>query len=173
MSGISMEVAERACIACKKLKRKCSRESPECSLCLRVGRRCEYAGDENEPRTRTAYQHECTVLRERVAELEKSLALRLAQDASTPQSLGTLSLSSNVQVSENETEFGREMRKSYVPLFPMLFLDSVACRERDLNFATCMLELGKGTTHQCLSPSEAKYIVDDYFHQTHPWLPIG
>ncbi|KAK7219015.1 hypothetical protein V2G26_007018 [Clonostachys chloroleuca] len=35
--------AVRACVACRKQKRKCTREVPECSLCSKNGRPCEYA----------------------------------------------------------------------------------------------------------------------------------
>ncbi|VUC26603.1 unnamed protein product [Clonostachys rosea] len=34
--------AQRACSTCRKQKRKCTRELPECSLCLKHGRRCDY-----------------------------------------------------------------------------------------------------------------------------------
>lgn len=34
--------AQRACFTCRKQKRKCTRELPECSLCLKHGRRCDY-----------------------------------------------------------------------------------------------------------------------------------
>ncbi|EEU33608.1 uncharacterized protein NECHADRAFT_89325 [Fusarium vanettenii 77-13-4] len=36
-------LAVRACVACRKQKRKCTREVPECSLCSKNGRPCEYA----------------------------------------------------------------------------------------------------------------------------------
>lgn len=35
-------LAVRACVACRKQKRKCTREVPECSLCSKNGRPCEY-----------------------------------------------------------------------------------------------------------------------------------
>lgn len=34
--------AQRACSTCRRQKRKCTRELPECSLCLKHGRRCDY-----------------------------------------------------------------------------------------------------------------------------------
>ncbi|KAH7459068.1 hypothetical protein FOMA001_g20318 [Fusarium oxysporum f. sp. matthiolae] len=36
-------LAVRACVACRKQKRKCTREVPECFLCSKNGRPCEYA----------------------------------------------------------------------------------------------------------------------------------
>ena len=35
--------ADLSCHACRKLKRKCSKELPSCSLCSRVGRTCDYS----------------------------------------------------------------------------------------------------------------------------------
>ncbi|CAG9997051.1 unnamed protein product [Clonostachys byssicola] len=35
-------VASQACIACRRLKRKCSRDIPSCVLCQRLGKDCEY-----------------------------------------------------------------------------------------------------------------------------------
>ncbi|KAL7908279.1 fungal-specific transcription factor domain-containing protein [Trichoderma velutinum] len=35
--------ASQACRACRRLKRKCTREVPTCALCYRLGKTCEYA----------------------------------------------------------------------------------------------------------------------------------
>ncbi|KAL6792854.1 fungal-specific transcription factor domain-containing protein [Trichoderma sp. SZMC 28012] len=35
--------ASQACRACRRLKRKCTREVPTCALCYRLGKNCEYA----------------------------------------------------------------------------------------------------------------------------------
>ncbi|OWT43581.1 fungal specific transcription factor [Pochonia chlamydosporia 170] len=47
--------ATQACRACRRLKRKCSRDLPSCSLCIRLGKTCEYypgdVGAENAPNT--------------------------------------------------------------------------------------------------------------------------
>ncbi|KAH8817088.1 hypothetical protein F5884DRAFT_778396 [Xylogone sp. PMI_703] len=42
--------ASQACWPCKKLKRKCTRELPICSLCLRLGKSCDYPIQALEPR---------------------------------------------------------------------------------------------------------------------------
>lgn len=34
--------ADLSCVACRRLKRKCSKDRPACSLCHRVGRLCQY-----------------------------------------------------------------------------------------------------------------------------------
>lgn len=35
-------LAELSCISCRRLKRRCTKDLPKCSLCSRVGRACEY-----------------------------------------------------------------------------------------------------------------------------------
>ncbi|KAK3074967.1 hypothetical protein LTR53_002136 [Teratosphaeriaceae sp. CCFEE 6253] len=41
--------AWQSCVACRRLKRKCSKEVPTCSLCGRVGRECEYPSPASSP----------------------------------------------------------------------------------------------------------------------------
>jgi hypothetical protein len=65
----SQSRAEQACTACKKLKRKCDKSFPQCALCLRTGRRCDYATLEPTP---TA--GDLAILQERLADLEQQLA---------------------------------------------------------------------------------------------------
>ncbi|KAK9440793.1 hypothetical protein VB005_05427 [Metarhizium brunneum] len=52
---MSARHAIQACRACRRLKRKCSRDIPSCSLCLRLSKKCEYrpgdAGSEPAPNT--------------------------------------------------------------------------------------------------------------------------
>ncbi|KAH7379905.1 hypothetical protein BKA64DRAFT_686597 [Cadophora sp. MPI-SDFR-AT-0126] len=39
---MSPTLAAKACISCRDRKRKCDRTKPDCSLCHRLGRRCQY-----------------------------------------------------------------------------------------------------------------------------------
>ncbi|KAE9366721.1 hypothetical protein N431DRAFT_471753 [Stipitochalara longipes BDJ] len=50
-NSMSPRKAAKACIACRDRKRKCDRFIPSCSLCYRLGRRCQY-----EPRVRLPSQ---------------------------------------------------------------------------------------------------------------------
>ncbi|CZR56104.1 uncharacterized protein PAC_05992 [Phialocephala subalpina] len=49
--------AIKACIACRDRKRKCDRITPSCSLCYRLGRRCQY-----EPRARPSLRDNSSVM---------------------------------------------------------------------------------------------------------------
>jgi hypothetical protein len=42
-------IAERACLTCRKQKRKCSRDLPVCTLCQRHRRTCDYPTDCSDP----------------------------------------------------------------------------------------------------------------------------
>ncbi|KAK7221390.1 hypothetical protein V2G26_009393 [Clonostachys chloroleuca] len=61
--------SEQACTACKKLKRRCDKNLPECSLCQRTGRECEY-GITGPPQP-TA--NDWVFMQTRLAELESRL----------------------------------------------------------------------------------------------------
>lgn len=60
--------ASQACTACRKMKRKCSKELPTCSLCSRMNRECDYSDSIPMP---TA--EEFIALRQKVADLESKL----------------------------------------------------------------------------------------------------
>lgn len=68
--------AEQSCGACKKLKRKCDKLLPECSLCSRTGRRCDYGVASPAPSAA-----DFAALQVRLAELEQ----RLSDGLVTPQ----------------------------------------------------------------------------------------
>lgn len=62
--------SDQACRACKKQKRRCDKALPECSLCQRTGRVCEYAtGAEHQPTAR-----DWGFMEARLTELENRLA---------------------------------------------------------------------------------------------------
>jgi hypothetical protein len=65
----SQSRAEQACGACKKLKRKCDKSLPQCALCLRTGRRCDYAILDPAP---TA--SDLAAVQERLAGLEQKIS---------------------------------------------------------------------------------------------------
>ncbi|PLB47453.1 hypothetical protein P170DRAFT_478302 [Aspergillus steynii IBT 23096] len=48
MSASNAPCATYACLPCRTLKRKCTRELPVCSLCLRLNKICDYAATNNQ-----------------------------------------------------------------------------------------------------------------------------
>ena len=66
-----MERAPRACNSCRDLKRRCTKELPQCGLCARVGRQCQYDIDNGEGSTESTSKED---LRQRIVQLERRLA---------------------------------------------------------------------------------------------------
>jgi len=63
-------MADQACRACKRQKRRCDKGLPECSLCRRTGRLCQYDGAPDPAPTASDF----AVLTARLEELEDRLA---------------------------------------------------------------------------------------------------
>ena len=66
---VDPSLANQACSACRKQKRKCDKILPTCGLCSRMGRTCDYADSSPAP---TA--EDMAILQSRIAELESRLS---------------------------------------------------------------------------------------------------
>ncbi len=73
-NGVIVPRANQACSACRKQKRRCSKELPTCELCARMGRTCDYADSQPAP---TA--EDLVSLQVRLIELENRLNNRQVQ----------------------------------------------------------------------------------------------
>ncbi|KAM5349562.1 hypothetical protein ACJ41O_006067 [Fusarium nematophilum] len=65
-------LADKACRACRVKKRRCDKRLPNCSLCRRVGRPCEYANAADTPPSMAEFE----AMQARVNELEERLVSR-------------------------------------------------------------------------------------------------
>lgn len=63
--------ASQACVACRKQKRKCDKQLPSCSLCVRMNRPCDYSDS-----TPTPNADDFALLRQKVTDLESKLESR-------------------------------------------------------------------------------------------------
>lgn len=61
----------QACRACKQGKRRCDKALPQCNLCQRTGRECDYSERQDLPPTAT----EIAMMRARLDDLEKRIAV--------------------------------------------------------------------------------------------------
>ena len=68
--GTTTSRTQQACRACKQQKRRCDKGMPECSLCQRTGRKCEYT-DPPDPLPTAA---EFAAMRTRLDYVEERLA---------------------------------------------------------------------------------------------------
>lgn len=62
--------SDQACSACKTKKRKCDKALPECGLCRRMGRGCDYGEAQQHAPTASEF----ATMRARLAELESRIA---------------------------------------------------------------------------------------------------
>ncbi|OQE44364.1 hypothetical protein PENCOP_c002G07116 [Penicillium coprophilum] len=148
--------AHQTCGPCKKHKRKCDKNLPECSLCVRTGRTCDYDHSPKPPPT----ADEFVALQSRIAELEDRLS-SVSQIAVSP------SLASN---SHNSTWTNQIQRDNRFP--SALFLD-----------VDCYQWAGMRRSRPTLNiPLEVLAILNEgsgilgssttYFETIHCWMPM-
>lgn len=158
-----------SCLACKRLKRKCSRDHPTCSLCRKTKRRCQYPGRQSADDGLTSI----SMLRNRICELEDELSkTRMSQALEysvSPLKSGIGSSELPPQSTESTETFVEHSTRSE---FALLFLDSVAYRNREHRlWQTIEANLSK-RTESSFSETELRQIIDDHIHTTHKWFPI-
>ncbi|KAI1105759.1 hypothetical protein F4804DRAFT_110971 [Jackrogersella minutella] len=143
--------ARFACIACRRLKRKCPKELPSCSLCLRLDKRCEYP-----LRVRNAYDF---TNHEPSDSPQGSIGEANLQPSDSPVTALDLNLEQGV-ISANKGVYA----------FPaMFFLDSEVCIKplsSDCN------QIINPTVPPCSLSPETLGVYEKYFYTIHQWLPI-
>ncbi|KAI8964609.1 hypothetical protein F5Y11DRAFT_355485 [Daldinia sp. FL1419] len=143
--------AQFACITCRRLKRKCPKELPSCSLCLRLEKRCEYP-----PRVRNLYEHATPNSSTSSPDANRGVDLQTSNKSPTESSLPP----AQDAIDEHED----------IHSFPaMFFLDSEVCT-KPLASEPCQAT-GSMAPSYSLS-SEANEVCERYFSTVHRWLPI-
>jgi hypothetical protein len=84
-------MADRACDECKNRKRRCDKGLPECGLCRRTGRACQY----NEPANPRPTASHLAALQSRLEEIEGRLASASPRKPSIPEQSDTLASSAD------------------------------------------------------------------------------
>lgn len=145
--------AELSCIACKRLKRRCSKGIPTCALCKKVGRRCDYPTGDSTPSRSTA--------------------------ASAPDPGGRLT---RIKTPAPLLSYLQPPPSAFAnPVLPKLascFLDSVATRGADVPLAPDLTwhEICPGA--ETIDPARVSaifnaYFGSDHFESMHSWFPVG
>lgn len=80
--------ADQACGACRKQKRKCDKSLPECTLCVRTNRQCEYDRPQEAPPTAADF----AALQARLTELEDYLTHGQEVSASSAGSISSMGI---------------------------------------------------------------------------------
>lgn len=148
MSSIEERHAELSCTPCKRLKRRCSKDLPTCSLCSKVGRKCVYPTQSTTP-TRS----------EPPSELGTG-GSRTRNGTPTPFSFRSTAPSNPfVQNPPSKLVF--------------CFLDSIASRGSDAALPCDLQWRDVCPNSGEIINGRAMDIVRLYFDTTHLWLPIG
>ena len=147
-------LAKIACVACYRLKRKCTRELPSCALCKRVRRRCEYEESPATPSSRTRDSSGRT-------SLERSSRWHDAEPSS-PQG-------PRLPLAQAPRDLSRSSGR-----FPAAwFLDSVYCRGSKMILPDAFDWDDLVQEPVSLNSSQAWNAADRYFASVQCWLPIS
>ncbi|KAI1372399.1 hypothetical protein F4677DRAFT_456627 [Hypoxylon crocopeplum] len=143
--------ARFACVACRRLKRKCPRELPACSLCLRLEKQCEYP--------------------QRVRNLYESANRESSSSSKSANGEGHLHVSSrSVTGLPSSLVQGAKSVHEGIDTFPaMFFLDSEVCIKPLLS--DCSQPVAP-TIPPCSLSSDVYTVYEKYFSTIHQWLPI-
>jgi hypothetical protein len=175
--------SDQACRACKKQKRRCDKGLPECSLCRRTGRLCEYNDAPDPPPTAS----DLAALRARLCELED----RLANSASN-HTWNDLGDARSISSAGNEFPvalfldldcfvWSRLQLPAPAVTIPMVCISPGARGDR-IFFLSMLRPADAAPADQGLSLqdvlallSQGNAVVDtsqDYFATVHTWMPI-
>lgn len=147
----------QSCRSCRRLKRRCTKEWPKCSLCTRVGRACEYP-EVLEPRRRRWSSR-----------VESSPPNRPANDHENGND-GVLptpeTATANARHQSNDMP-------AFQPYHAAWFLDSVAMRGRQHLFEQPDLDWSDlAMTYPAMDHVEILEVLDTYRRTTHEWFPV-
>lgn len=153
-----VELAPRACLSCKKQKRKCTKELPRCSLCSRMSRDCIY--EESSPSAPSPVQ----ILQARVSELEHELSRQRQQYEAQLFRLKQF---------EGCTYATREFQVNPFDRFPAsFFLDHDIFQQAKLIIPQPKLQIPQDIYDVLGTVDDLRKIAGRFFTQTHLWFPI-
>lgn len=157
--GTALAQAAHACFACKKLKRRCDKQLPQCSLCLRIGRDCGYND------TTTLPTGDSRALQNQVDELE---ALLLQKNRQIEELSSLLSESTHSHDMSTPAIYPGAVER-----FPaMFFLDHEIFREARPAIPQPQLPISKDVFADLMDLDHLGYLSDLFFDTIHTWFPI-
>ncbi len=181
VSHAGVELAPQACSSCRKQKRRCDKQVPSCSLCVRIGRPCDYAED---VRGQAPSPEEFTALRQEVAELKNLLAAGRAPPSnghggnghSGHQSSSNGSYGNDDSPSNILSSYGGQQQQPTWPgafTFPTLyFLDSNAYEYERFQIQAPYVRVPPGALSSLGSSQELRQMIEHYFLTIHSHFPI-
>ncbi|KAH7343130.1 hypothetical protein BKA66DRAFT_479116 [Pyrenochaeta sp. MPI-SDFR-AT-0127] len=176
--GSSISHALQACRACKQGKRRCDKRLPECSLCQRTGRKCNYA----DPPASSDPVAELAAMRARLDDLEERIAIASNHSLDdNPTYPSTLSSHNGLDQFDTETSTWDNIgsyRLSSTASFPRKRFPTALFLDID-----CFILSGMQYSMPSISmPMEVLAILTEgdvvietsreYFNTIHSWMPI-
>lgn len=171
MMSTATASSEVACTACRRLKRKCTRQLPQCSLCQRAKRRCEYPADGHAHASRPPPVNERARLAARVAELEHrlSIAPNILPGGTTPDLTPEDTLSPDPSASAYHDDLSNAAsRRGTIISWSMAFLDSVTIRGRAKELSALFYKTVPVPEGRDTSTTELEQISSHFYDQVHP-----
>ncbi|EHA25871.1 hypothetical protein ASPNIDRAFT_43717 [Aspergillus niger ATCC 1015] len=156
----SQNIASHACVACKRQKRRCDKLLPQCSLCFRTSRTCDYADTPKSPPTAA----DLATLQARLTELEERLSSASASD----------SLSATAGVSRTDSLATESIAYDREPTsFPSaLFLDIDCYKWSNMQLPRPAASIPMDILTILNQQNFILGTTSLYFDTIHPWMPI-
>ncbi|KAM5357669.1 hypothetical protein ACJZ2D_016041 [Fusarium nematophilum] len=175
--------APLACTACRKGKRKCDKTLPECGLCSRTGRHCDYDVDA-QPSPPSA--SDFAAMLARLSELEDRLSRTVTSGNTAADSVptgsisgsrnhGTASSSSIASLSAPSAPSARTDANSREPAngFPSaLFLDIDCFKNAGMRLPAPLIQIPLDVLGILTQDNNVVDIASLYFKTVHAWMPI-
>ncbi|KAI0179020.1 hypothetical protein GGR52DRAFT_579071 [Hypoxylon sp. FL1284] len=149
--------ARFACIACRRLKRKCAKELPACSLCIRLEKKCEYPPRARESNTGAGHESPPS---------SQSTRSRTSTNGEAEQpSLNSSQSELHIEVLE-----AAKPAQGRIDTFPAIFFLDSEVSVKPLP-SDCDPPMAPATVLYGLCP-DVYGVYEQYFTTVHQWLPI-
>lgn len=161
--------ADHSCLACRKLKRKCSKDVPTCSLCSRVGRECEYPSSTSSPERRSVDASPAPSKSNSRWQTPRNLFTsrnHLFPAFATPTQAHDIRLAPPADFDG----IAKPKRQKFQSAW---YVDSVTARGMDIGPTTDLAWSEIEGVRLALTIDDARQIAQHYFGTVHEWLPIS
>ncbi|RMX71748.1 hypothetical protein D0869_15317 [Hortaea werneckii] len=162
--------AEQSCVACRRLKRKCSKDLPACSLCTRVGRECEYPSPRSTPDRLHSARPSSSVRNLSVWQTPATGQKASRDHQDTQIRLDSPGQGDGVLLTPADSASSRRPKESKFP--SAWYIDSVSSRGMDIGPTTDLTWSDIEGVRVNLTMEDARQIAQHYFRTVHEWFPI-
>ncbi|KAF2236031.1 hypothetical protein EV356DRAFT_464035 [Viridothelium virens] len=171
--------ATQACVSCRRQKRKCDKVLPECGLCRRIGRPCDYEVGPPHSVDRDDFDS----LQQKVLDLEARLAQSTASNngfengarngfGSSNAAVSPSALSSSAFASPPRFASVNNGLKAPSPFPSLFFLDANTFEQGRYTVQKPHMTIPPEVLEHLGDSTATSELLDRYFATTHTWMPI-